>query len=125
LNAFRALTLKWPKATAKLVEQAANGAALIDSLQRQIPGIIPVKPLGSKTVRAQAIAPVVESGNVYLPDPIAFPWVQVFIEELVGFPAGKHDDQVDAFSQGMARLGQVLTMNFMPVSMAGTSKWLR
>jgi phage terminase large subunit-like protein len=32
------------------------------------------------------------------------PWVESFIGECAAFPAGAHDDQVDAWSQGAKRL---------------------
>lgn len=34
-------------------------------------------------------------GKVYMPSKAA--WIQDFTQELLVFPAGKHDDQVDAF----------------------------
>jgi len=55
------------RAHAILVEKAANGAAVLDVLQRQIPGVIAVEPRGDKLTRAHAISPQVEAGNVYLP----------------------------------------------------------
>jgi hypothetical protein len=46
----------------------------------------------------------VESGNVYLPHPEITPWVQDFIEEVVSFPKGSYDDQVDAMTQALNQL---------------------
>jgi hypothetical protein len=39
------------------------------------------------------VAPEVESGNIYLPEPNYAPWIHDFLEELSMFPNVKHDDQ--------------------------------
>lgn len=98
LAQFRQLVQRWPMATAKLVEDKANGTAVIDMLSREIPGIIPVEPEGGKTARAAAVTPLVEAGNVYLP---AAPWAADLIEEAASFPNSPHDDQVDALTQAI------------------------
>jgi predicted phage terminase large subunit-like protein len=67
LKAVKDLTAFRPDATAKLVEEKANGAAVISTLRRKIPGLIPIEPEGGKDVRASAISPYVEAGNVLLP----------------------------------------------------------
>jgi predicted phage terminase large subunit-like protein len=100
LQAIRALTAKYPNSGAKLVEDKANGPAVVQSLQQEISGLIAVNPEGGKISRAAAVAPEVEAGNWLLPHPGIAPWVWDFIEECASFPNGAHDDQVDAFSQG-------------------------
>lgn len=97
-------TRKWPMAKLKLVEDKANGPAIVSSLREEISGLIEVNPRGGKLARASAIAPIVESGNVYLPDPDVYPWVHDFIEECAAFPHGSNDDQVDCMSQALMRL---------------------
>lgn len=104
LAAFRAFCKKWPQARTKLVENKANGPAIVASLRHEVSGINEVNPVGGKLARASAISAQVESGNVYLPDPEFHPWVYDFIEECASFPHGSHDDQVDAMSQALARL---------------------
>jgi len=106
LQAVRALTAKWPKARSKLIEDKANGQAVIDALKREISGIIPVTPKESKEARAMAVQPFMEAGNVYLPDPSIAPWIHDFIEECAAFPNAAHDDQVDAMTQALNRLAQ-------------------
>jgi predicted phage terminase large subunit-like protein len=103
-KAVTSLSEKWPQAWAKYVEDTANGPAVIDALSREIPGLIAVKPEGSKIARVHAVSPIIESGNVWLPDPSFAPWVQEFIEEWAAFPNGANDDQVDAGSQALRRL---------------------
>lgn len=100
LAQFRLLCERWPMATAKLVEDKANGTAVIDMLRREIPGIIPVEPQGGKEARAAAVSPLVEAGNVYLPDTR---WAQDLIEEAATFPNSPNDDQVDALTQALAK----------------------
>ncbi len=106
LLAVRTLSAKWPQARAKLVEDKANGPAVISTLKREIPGLIAVNPEGGKIVRAQAASPEVEAGNVYLPDPSIASWVHDFIEECAAFPNGENDDQVDAMTQAILRLSE-------------------
>lgn len=103
-EAVKTLTLQWPKAAAKLVEDKANGPAVIQELQHDISGLIEVNPEGGKIARANAVAPQIESGNVYLPHPAIAPWVEALIEEAAAFPNGRHDDQIDAMTQGLNRL---------------------
>ena len=104
LAAFRTLALRWPKARRKLVEDAANGAAVIASLKSEIQGVIAVPAQGSKEARAAAVSPAFASGNVYLPHPLQAPWVTGYLQELVTFPGARYDDQVDATTQALARL---------------------
>ncbi len=60
---------RYPQTQTTLIEEAANGPAIINVLTHQIAGIIPVRPDGGKYARAQAALPIVEAGNVWLPDP--------------------------------------------------------
>ena len=103
VHAVRDLSEKWPGTFAKLIEDKANGSAVIQMLAHEIPGLIPVNPQGGKIARASAISPLVEAGNVYLPHPACAPWVEDFIEECAAFPNGAHDDQVDAMTQALLR----------------------
>lgn len=87
-----------------LVEEKANGAAVISVLHDKIAGLKAINPKDSKVARASAVTPEVESGNVYLPLPSALPWVADLISELRAFPTGAHDDQVDTFTQALNEL---------------------
>lgn len=119
---FKAMCAKWPHLNAKWVEKKANGAALISTLQREIPGIIPINPMGSKEQRAEAVAPQFESGNVFLPENA--PWINDYVEELLIFNNGTFNDQVDATSQALMKLNEVHAYDWSPVSIKGASKWL-
>jgi len=96
---MRNLSYKWPTAYRKLIEDKANGTAVIDTLKSEITGLIPVNPEGGKIVRAQAASPLVEAGNICIPAPAIAPWISDFIEEFASFPNGAHDDQVDSMTQ--------------------------
>jgi predicted phage terminase large subunit-like protein len=98
------LSRKWPGAHLKLIEDKANGPAVMDSLKDAVSGFRPVEPYGNKVARAHAVTPTWESGNVYLPHPSIASWVRGFIDELVGFPAEAYDDQVDAMTQAVKEL---------------------
>jgi predicted phage terminase large subunit-like protein len=104
LLAVRRLSAQWPNVHLKLVEDKANGPAVIQSLRHEIGGLVEVNPAGGKISRAAAASPQLESGNWYLPHPMLKSWVEGFIEECAAFPAAAHDDQVDAWSQGAGRL---------------------
>ncbi|MCM1237739.1 MAG: phage terminase large subunit [Ruminococcus flavefaciens] len=97
---IRRITDAYPQAVAKLIEDKANGPAVIASLRQQIQGIIPITPHDSKEGRAQAVTPLFEAGNVYVPFGVAG---DDYIEELVAFPNGANDDQVDQTTQYLAR----------------------
>lgn len=102
-DTFRALCKQFPLARKKIVEDAANGPAVIDTLASEIAGIVPVKPEGGKESRAAAAQPQIESGNVYLPE--GAPWLSDFVDEFASFPKGKNDDQVDCATQALLELG--------------------
>ena len=104
LAAVKELSKKHPGARTKLVEEAANGAAVIASLRHQLSGLVAVSPKGSKESRAHAVSPQIEGGNVYLPHPQLAPWVEDLIEEASAFPNGAYDDQVDVLTQALLRL---------------------
>lgn len=103
-QAVRQLAAKWPEATAKFIEDKANGTAVINSLSLTVSGLIPIEPDGNKISRARAVSPFVEAGQVYLPAPELCPWVGGFIDEHSLFPNGVNDDRVDAMSQALNRL---------------------
>lgn len=113
VQAVRSLSAKWPQARAKLVEDKANGPAVIATLKREISGLIPVEPQGGKESRAWAASPEVEAGNVYIPDPSIASWVHDFVEECAAFPNGANDDQVDAMSQAIIRMNKGKGIEFL------------
>ena len=111
LAAIREMRRRYPQVRSIFVEDAANGPAVIETLSRELPGVIALKPEGGKLSRAAASEPRVEAGNVHLPRAVApdgrlIPgreWVEDFIEQLAIFPTGDHDDDVDALTQLLVR----------------------
>lgn len=78
------------------IEKAASGQSLIQMLKKEakIP-IEEMKPLRSKTIRLQAVAPLMEFARVYF---VEGDWIDAFVRELTTFPFTKHDDRTDAFT---------------------------
>lgn len=105
-NQIQDLTARWPQATLKIIEDKANGPAVMASLKSKVPGIVPEEPQGSKEARASAVSPLIEAGNVHLPASHleGAAWVGGLIEECAGFPNATNDDQVDALTQALNRL---------------------
>jgi predicted phage terminase large subunit-like protein len=112
----------WPRTREILIEDKANGPAVIDTLKSSVPGIIPIEPDGSKLARAHAVTSYWEAGNVWLPHPDFAPWVKELVGELTAFPASANDDQVDALTQALRRLYPLF--NKLNVSQAAINKAL-
>jgi len=102
IKQFEMLTRKWPKATRKIVEDAANGAALYSTLRNKIPGITLWKPKTDKVSRLQAVSPLFEAGNVHFNSMNEFH--DDMVQELTGFPFGTNDDMVDSITQALLNL---------------------
>ena len=99
---IRRLRAMYPECKTTLIEDRANGSAIITMLRREMSGIIAVQPIGSKMARVQAILGAIESGNIWLPKHKRF--TGDFVEECCSFPNAAHDDQVDCMSQALNRL---------------------
>lgn len=97
--ALREMSSDFPTANGKLVEDKANGPAVMSALEDEIGGFIPIEPHGSKEARAHAVSPLVQAGNVYLPHPALYPWVTKLMHMLTMFPNAAEDDEVDAMTQ--------------------------
>ena len=125
-HAIKQMAAKYPSARAILVEDAANGPAVVNTLQKEIRGILAVTPEGGKRSRAAAVQPQVEAGQVLLPRPrfadgqlrTEYAWVEDFVEQCSLFPKGEHDDDVDAMTQALVYLQK------RPVSQVSASQIL-
>lgn len=107
--AFRRMSEKWPMATSHVVEDKANGPALISDLSGEIGGIVAWppegEPLEAKEARWNASTPWLKAGDIFLPPAgeASSGWVDdEFLPEMKAVPAGAHDDIADAFAQGVA-----------------------
>lgn len=100
-----------------LIEDKANGTALIAELARSVSGVVPYNPKDSKIVRYRAISGILAAGQFYLPAigaEFVFPdgkrveipseFVPGFESELLAIPNGAHDDQADMLAQAILYL---------------------
>jgi predicted phage terminase large subunit-like protein len=88
-------------AASVLIEDAGTGAPLIQDLRREGKlRPIPIRPERDKIVRLDAQSPEIEAGHVLLPEQA--PWLDDFRAEILAFPYGRYDDQVDSASQFLA-----------------------
>jgi predicted phage terminase large subunit-like protein len=84
-----------------LIEKKGFGLSLIQDLRRENIHAIGVDPDGDKILRMAAQTAPIEAGAVHLPSHA--PWLDEFKKEVLSFPKGRHDDQIDALSQGLQR----------------------
>ena len=99
LQAIRLMKRLYPEALYILVEDKANGSAIIQTLRSEFVGVISITPRGGKVSRVHSISPAIESGNVFLPENEM--WAEEFVNQFSVFPSGEHDDMVDAASQAL------------------------
>ena len=88
-----------------IVEAKASGLPLTDELRSAgIPVVNYTPSRGQdKHVRVNSVAPLFESGQVWVPDER---WTEDVIEECAAFPFGDHDDYVDSTTQALMRYRQ-------------------
>ena len=121
--AVRTLSGKWKSARAKVVENKANGPAIVNTLKKEIPGMVEFNPKGSKEERAMSVTPYFEAGNIHFPDPKTHPWVEDLIRDLLIFPKGTYKDTVDALVQGILYLMDKPTSSIGGSDMSKESYW--
>lgn len=104
-----------------LIEKAGLGISLYQDLRQKrpdrFPPLIGINPEGDKVTRMEGQSPRIEAGDVLLPKEA--PWLADFLDEILGFPNGRHDDQVDSVSQflgwqGARRPEPVLSLVYEP-----------
>lgn len=121
---IRALCKEYPGIDQLIIEDKANGSAIIDTLKYTdgIPPIVAVNPLGGKYSRAQAVSPFIAGGSVYIPvdftenerreiedDNHIETGYGRFLYQMSHFPFAKNDDMVDSMSQALSRLIKIVT----------------
>ena len=82
-----------------LIEESAISTGLIQSLREQSINVTTHKPETDKRARLIAQSDLFAGGSVRFPPRAE--WLEEFTAELLAFP-GRHDDQVDALTQGLA-----------------------
>lgn len=92
---------KW-KADLVIVESVGAGISLYQNIRRNEGPhwLTRIRPEGSKQDRASKQTPKFERGEVFVPETAC--WLKCFEDELMRFPHGKHDDQVDSVVQFLA-----------------------
>lgn len=101
VEALRSVRRLYPDVRAVLVEDKANGSAIIQTLQKEM-FCIPVNPKGGKVARVNAVSSAIESGHVYIPEHA--PWKEEYLDQWTRFPSAAHDDMVDSSSQALSYL---------------------
>jgi predicted phage terminase large subunit-like protein len=84
-----------------IVEDKGSGTSLVQDLRGDGIYAIGIAPEGDKVMRMSAQSARIEAGSVLLPKQAS--WLDDFRRELLAFPTGRHNDQVDAFSQALKR----------------------
>lgn len=90
--------------SAVLVEDKANGPAVVQRLRSNVSGVVEVNPQGGKTARLFAAQPEWQAGD-WLVDRNAA-WAGPFVEQVTMVPGAAHDDMADAMSQSAIWLQQ-------------------
>jgi predicted phage terminase large subunit-like protein len=94
-----------------LIEDTANGPALFCQLTKKQQGrAVGIRPVDSKIVRFARHVDKIVGGKIRIPKSSAFNGV--FVDELIRFPKGPYDDQVDAMTQFLDWLGRQDDIDF-------------
>jgi len=94
-------------------EPGSSGVNLIDHYQREVLkgfDFRPDKKSSSKELRARPVSAAAEAGNIKL---LKGSWIEDFLDEVVVFPKGEHDDQVDALSGAFAKINELGVVGFL------------
>ena len=103
-------------AEALLIEDKGSGTQYIQLMsQKSSAPIVPMSPNNnSKEFRLDGVSPMFEAGRVFIPK--AGLWVPDYESELLSFPMGKYDDQVDMTSQYLAWVRKKITRGSRPLT---------
>ena len=103
-------------AEALLIEDKGSGTQYIQLMsQKSSAPIVPMSPNNnSKEFRLDGVSPMFEAGRVFIPK--AGLWVPEYESELLSFPMGKYDDQVDMTSQYLAWVRKKITRGSRPLT---------
>lgn len=123
-NAVKEQAAQHPRASFRLIEDKANGSAVVAELRTQVTGLTPIEPEGGKISRAWAASADQSAGNCWLPDPSIAPWVSDFVRRCALFPANINkpgsDDDLDSFTQLINWARQQVAQGIYRHALAGT-----
>jgi len=88
---------------ALIIETKASGQPLVDELRRSGVFVSEFSPGkgNDKMARVNSVADMFSAGHVWFPETA---WAQATVEEIVSFPVGEHDDEVDAMTLCLRRV---------------------
>jgi predicted phage terminase large subunit-like protein len=95
---------RWRRVTsnyALFIEKKGSGMSLLQDLRQRDIYAIGIEPEGDKIMRMSEQTARIEAGSVFLPRQA--PWLDEFRHEVLAFPNGRYNDQVDALSQALKR----------------------
>jgi len=93
---------RWPGTNKILIENRTSGKSIVKDLQQTNLPILPITEPGSKEIRAMSVSGLIESGKVFIPENAT--WLADYESEMIQFPLGKNDDQVDSTVQALEYL---------------------
>jgi predicted phage terminase large subunit-like protein len=109
-----------------MIENAGTGHSLRQELvaelrdKRRRPMLYKPTPRGDKITRVDGVTALLEQGRVHVPKEAL--WRDGFLKEVLGFPSGKHDDQIDSLEQFLRYMQKLrFNLKFDPV----TGKFVR
>jgi predicted phage terminase large subunit-like protein len=87
---------------ALIVEKKVSGISLYQELRRMGVPVSEFTPSkgNDKITRLNSVSDIIQSGRVWVPNTR---WAEELIDEIAAFPAGEHDDYVDATTLALAR----------------------
>lgn len=100
IEAIGEMMQRWPFAYVKIVEDKANGPAVINVMGSKFPGFTAVNPLGGKVARANSVSPLHRLRNVKVRR--AQSWTEEVLYQWDHFPRVQYDDDTDAMTQALA-----------------------
>jgi predicted phage terminase large subunit-like protein len=99
IDLIKQMSATYPQARRIYIEKRANGGAVIETLNKEIGGVVAINPKESKVARASAITPYFEAGNIFVPHEQLDKNIEDYIQEFMRFPNSDHDDEVDSTTQ--------------------------
>jgi predicted phage terminase large subunit-like protein len=104
-----------------LIEDKSAGISLIQDLQRAGLNVRAYNPgKADKTARLNLISPIIAKGLMYIPESqnnqgAVRTWAEAFLNQVCSFPETRHDDYVDALTQGLRLLRDMglLTVDYL------------
>jgi len=116
-RAIKEMAVRWPKCSTILIEDKANGPAILTLMAKELSGLIPVSATATKDERLHVVAPIFEAGNFHVP--ANHPETFHIIDELTNFPVSQNDDIVDAISQALTRFTELKGLR----ALEGGTRW--